>query len=699
MPSSRDSVNQTFSRIEQMIRAELALYPGRASLIFRIVLACTLVMVLVMVFRMPGAALGAYYPLLLSRTSPRHTARAAFLTGSACTLATMEVLLGAMLFAGSPFLHFVWVAGNLFLVFYLISALKLYDVALAFGLLITNAITIWDMPLSGEMRVTRTLFTLLSILLGCAVSVTVEYLLANTRGADPILTGIRQRLGLTARFLEAYASGETGLASLKTQISRYAARGTGELRERIAQCTHETMYKERLSAAVALSGRLMELAANLSEFAPHPSEADRLRCQMIAGNLNSIEASLSREEAPDWIDLPADSAASLPTLSEIERNVDLIAECFTSEEQLARYHLPEPARVQGLPIFADDAWTGRRHIKFAVRGTLSALACYIFYMSVGWTGLSASIATCILTALPNTGAARHKQFMRFAGMLLGACVLGFGSQAIILPQIDSIPAFTLLFASVIALGAWIGTSGPRIAYAGIQMVLAYDLVNLNSFTINTSLIPARDTVLGIILGIGAMWAVFDHLWAPSSTASMRSMFLSVLRDVANLDLAEDEASFPAQDKRLLAECERINGTFDQLRALTDFALFESQPRPEEEVYLTRSIRALQPQLRAFLLVKAGLLHHRLLGNAYESPELVARVQRLSSDILLNTAARIEDRSQQSTRAEIPVDTALISSMEMQKERSQAGNWDHAVMEMRLCSSLLHLAHDLQAGAS
>lgn len=698
MPS-RDSANQEFLRLERMIRAELSFYPGRASLIGRIVLACTSVMVLVMVFRMPGAALGAYYPLLLSRTSPRHTARAAFLTGSACILATIEVLVAAMLFAASPFLHFIWVAANLFLVFYLISSLKLYDTALAFGLLITNAITIWDLPLSGEARVTRTLFTLLSILMGCAISVIIEYLFANARKADPILAGIRQRLVLVAGFLQAYATGEIALGSLQTQIARYAARGTGELRERLTQSNHDALYKERLAAALALSGRLMELATNLSESAPHPTQADRLRCQLIAGNLASIEASLAREEAPDWIDLPEGSASSLPTLIEIERNVDLIAESFTSEEQVARYHLPEPAALQGLHLFAADALTGRQHLKFAVRGALSALACYILYMSVGWTGLSASVATCILTALPTTGAARHKQFMRFAGILLGACILGFGSQMIILPQIDSIPAFTLLFAGVIALGAWIGTSGPRIAYTGIQMVLAYDLVNLNSFTINTSLIPARDTVLGIMLGIGAMWLFFDHLWVTSSTASMRSIFLSVLRDVAHLDLVEDGASFPVQDRHLLSECERINGDFDRLRALIDFAVFESQPRPEEEIYLTRLIRALQPQLRAFLLVKAGLLHHRLLGNSYEFPELVSDVQRRSSEILLQTAAKIEDHPRQSARPEIPMDPALISLVAMQKERSQAENQDNAVTEMRLCSSLLHLAHDLQAGAS
>ncbi len=169
-----------------------------------------------------------------------------------------------------------------------------------------------------------------------------------------------------------------------------------------------------------------------------------------------------------------------------------------------------------MEIFQEDAFSNPEHLKFAIRGTLSAMACYLFYMSVGWTFLAGSVTTCILTALTNTGATRHKQLLRFAGFFLGACILGLGAQIFILPQIDSLAEFALLFAFVIAIGAWAATSSPRLAYLGFQIVLAYDLTNLNRFTLNTSLVPARDAILGIVLGIIAMWLFFDHLWSRSS---------------------------------------------------------------------------------------------------------------------------------------------------------------------------------------
>jgi multidrug resistance protein MdtO len=58
---SRSSVRNLI----EMLRAELAWYPGRYALVGRIVFACTSVMLLTVVFRIPGAALGASFPLLI----------------------------------------------------------------------------------------------------------------------------------------------------------------------------------------------------------------------------------------------------------------------------------------------------------------------------------------------------------------------------------------------------------------------------------------------------------------------------------------------------------------------------------------------------------------------------------------------------------------------------------------------------------
>ncbi len=383
---------------------------------------------------------------------------------------------------------------------------------MALGVLIASSMTIWDMGASPATRVTLTLYTLLSILMGCVISAVIETLFAQTHPSDAVLDGIGQRLALAEKLLRKGGDVNANIASIRVQIGRYATKGTGDIREHLAHSNYDGSYKAQLATVIALSGQLIELCVNLGETIRLLSPSDSVRCNAIAQDVAAIRSRLTREEAPDWLDLSDDNERTNPTLAEIERNVELIAESFSDSDPIPHHHLPEPGEQQKMEIFQEDAFSNPEHLKFAIRGTLSAMACYLFYMSVGWTFLAGSVTTCILTALTNTGATRHKQLLRFAGFFLGACILGSGAQTLILPQIDSLAEFTLLFAFVIAIGAWAATSSPRLAYLGFQIVLAYDLTNLNRFTLNTSLAPARDAILGIVLGITAMWLFYDHTY-------------------------------------------------------------------------------------------------------------------------------------------------------------------------------------------
>src|SRR5271156_2664563 len=73
-----------------LLRVELSYYPGRPVLILRIVLACPLVMVYIIVFQIPGGVLGAYYPLVISRDNLHATRRSVIWVASTCTLGAVE---------------------------------------------------------------------------------------------------------------------------------------------------------------------------------------------------------------------------------------------------------------------------------------------------------------------------------------------------------------------------------------------------------------------------------------------------------------------------------------------------------------------------------------------------------------------------------------------------------------------------------
>lgn len=688
----------SLERLGSILRAELAYYPGRIWLACRIVITCTTVMILIMVFRIPAAALGAYYPLLVSREGPQATRKSAMRIALACTLGTAEIILGGVLTAGSPFLHFLWVVTNLFVVFYLISSLKFMDAALSLSVVIAIAIEVWDDPVSGSMRVQHSLYTLLSVLMACAISAFIETVFAKKHTTDAVLEGVQQRLALVEELLRNSNAERHRSAALGIQLNRHATRGIGDLREVLADSNYAEGYKEQLSAVLALTGQLIELSFNLSESAISLSTSDIGCCLLVADRIAEIRASLLKEEAPDWLDSPDTVHSDSAILVEIERTVDLIAQSFNDENLPVHHHLP----VSAVPsinkgIFVPDAFKSSEHFKFATRGMLTGLLCYLFYMSTGWMALGGSITTCFLTALPNTGASRHKQTLRFAGFFLGACVLGLGAEVLILPKIDTLLQFALLFASVVAIGAWVATSGPRIAYCGFQIVLAYDLVNLNKFTINTSLVPARDAILGIALSVVAMWLIFDHLWAKSSTISVRSLLLTALKDVASLERHAGE-SLQIVNQRLVAESSRINRNFDKVRALSDFYVFESYPKTREEVVFDQFVRTSLPQVRTLLLLKTGLLQHWLLNGVVE-PEnaIVQEVQNRSSEIMFGLARVLEGLFLESDATLASRDEELAHLMRAETASAQRDADRGRMMEMRLCSSLLDLATHIREG--
>ena len=95
----------------------------------------------------------------------------------------------------------------------------------------------------------------------------------------------------------------------------------------------------------------------------------------------------------------------------------------------------------------------------------------------------------------------RKQVLRIVGALLGGFVFGIGSQMFILPNIDSITGFIVLFAVVTAIAAWISTSSSRLSYVGLQMALAFYLITLSEFRIQTSLTLARDRAIGTLRAV------------------------------------------------------------------------------------------------------------------------------------------------------------------------------------------------------
>src|SRR5262249_21772846 len=172
------------------------------------------------------------------------------------------------------------------------------------------------------------------------------------------------------------------------------------------------------------------------------------------------------------------------------------------------------------------------------------------------------------------GASRQKQILRIAGTIVGGFVIGMGSQVFILPYLDSIGGFTVLFILVTALSAWFLTSSPRLSYFGLQVALAFYLITLQEFKIQTSLAVARDRVVGVLLGLVMMWLVFDQLWGAPAAVAMKRKFISNLRLLAQFAREPVSGQVRIAVERGFVLRDAINAGLDKVRDLADGVLFE-----------------------------------------------------------------------------------------------------------------------------
>jgi multidrug resistance protein MdtO len=285
------------------------------------------------------------------------------------------------------------------------------------------------------------------------------------------------------------------------------------------------------------------------------------------------------------------------------------------------------------------------HVKFAIRGCLAATSCYIIFNALFWPEISTAVTTCVLTALTTIGASRQKQMLRFAGALVGGFGIGIGAQIFILPYIDSIAGFTVLYIAVIIPAAWIATSSPRLSYFGVQLAVAFCLITLPEFKFQTSLAVARDRVVGVLLGLFMMWLFFDHLWSTPAGLEMRRTFVSALRLLGRLARGpvSNDLRKAIEDTYVLRE--EINAKFDRVRSLADGVLLEFGPSRSSGLELRAWIRRWTPQLRALFMMRIASLKYRLQAPGFELPEAVRlrleAYDEVSAGMLAEMADRIE----------------------------------------------------------
>jgi multidrug resistance protein MdtO len=610
------------------LKSELTPYPSRAWTVGRMVISATIVMIVVMTFRIPFGFLGAIYTMLLSRENPTVTLRSGVRTIISYVIASIYTVLGVMTLIDDPLTHFLWITISLFLAFYLIRIVPDYITAVGFGFTLAAAIPLWDETfLSVNQRTENTLWVGFSVILGTVVTVAVEYVFRRVHPATDLNTGIQARLKSVESLLRQIAAGQQEFKFQK-DIALYSSVGTSRLRRMLLRSGYPPKFIAQMTAAVALLGRLMDLAASLQIVRSNqffvPEAGDRDRCLTLADEIAELEHDVAARKLPKPLEIPDTIAPSaLPLLPEMERTVALMSHTFAGYNTLPGLVLAPPTEGEHQHLFADDAFTNPDHLKFAIRGTLATMLAYSVYTAIAWPGLSTSVATCIITALSTIGSSRQKQFLRLGGAILGGFIFGMGAQIFVLPYLDSIAGFTVLFAVVTGISAWIATATPRLSYLGVQMALAFYLINLQEFAPQYSLAIARDRVVGVLLGLVCMWLVFDRLWVRDALQEMQDAFSRNLRLLAELlELRGNDDKVEAI-KQAIQLRDRINEGFNAVKAQADAVVFEFGPTRQRKLQIRNDMRRWQATLGILLQVQITYLQYLFQLRLPEVPPSVA----------------------------------------------------------------------------
>ena len=423
------------------------------------------------------------------------------------------------------------------------------------------------------------------------------------------------------------------------KLAQFAMIGVSRLR-RLAFSANTAGRRDaaRLGATVALVGRLVDILAPFRRFDTlTPNDAPRLLA--MADQIVNMQQKLRGRNGGHAIPPLRNPSAGPLILLGLEQTLDLLRMSLSpaSGHSFALDEIyPAPAT-----ILKPDAFHNPEHLNFALRGCFASILCYFIFNAIFWPGLNTSLFTCVVTAVTSIGSSRQKQLMRFSGALFGGVVLGIGSQVLILPMLDTIAGFTVMFATVTAVAAWFLTSSPRLSYFGNQLALAFYLIQLHGPSPQTNLAIARDNIMGIMLGLVMMWLVFETLGSKPAVQVMRELFAENLDLMAKLARPWPRGK-PADVQKIRTLQEKVSQNFLGVNSQADAVLFEIGRSRDHSLVVRARLRGWLPQLHCLFLLQNALLQFRLQVSPQDLPAPVLRASvRFDTEVcaLLEGVAR------------------------------------------------------------
>jgi multidrug resistance protein MdtO len=158
----------------------------------------------------------------------------------------------------------------------------------------------------------------------------------------------------------------------------------------------------------------------------------------------------------------------------------------------------------------------------------------------------------------------------------------------------------------------------------VQLALAFYLINLQEFTIQTSLSIARDRVFGVLLGLTSMWLIYDRLWQKNALDEMQRLFARNLEIFAELTEQLLEKDQIKAIRRIRQLRDQLNAGFQAVAAQADAILFEFGPSRQRKLEIREDVRRWQPSIRTLLQVQITSVQYLVTRPLSDLPQPIAQ---------------------------------------------------------------------------
>ena len=190
----------------------------------------------------------------------------------------------------------------------------------------------------------------------------------------------------------------------------------------------------------------------------------------------------------------------------------VLTRLFLPDSAEAAEHPPKSkSEPDGRSLFKPDAFTNPAHVQFALKVTLGAMFCYIFYSAIDWPGIHTAFITCTFIALESTEATLYKGTLRIVGCVIGG-TLGLFTIVFLMPHMETIASLVLVVACASAIAGWVATGSEQVSYAGLQIAFAFFYSVFQGFAPDTDLDNVRNRIVGILLGLLVTAFGFHYIW-------------------------------------------------------------------------------------------------------------------------------------------------------------------------------------------